>query len=169
MRLSFNILFYDHWICETRIMRKPWNTYFMELAEKIAERSTCDRAHVGCILVKDNRIISSGYNGSLRGQEHCDQIGHLMIDNHCVKTVHAESNAIAQAAKYGNSIDGATCYCTHLPCLNCLKLLISSGISKIYYNNEYRPDTIPDEFKNVIPIIKINTSNVVVLKEHKHD
>jgi dCMP deaminase len=105
----------------------------MEIAYKVAERATCDRAHVGCVLVKDNRIIATGYNGSLSGQEHCCDSGCLIIDDHCENVLHAEANALMACAKYGISTNGCCCYVTHHPCFHCLKLLISAGISKIYY------------------------------------
>jgi dCMP deaminase len=136
-------------------VRQSWNEYFIGLAFKVAERGTCDRAHVGCVLTKDNRILATGYNGALSGQPHCDEIGHTMLNNHCVKTNHAEIACIAHAARYGISIDQAICYCTHLPCLNCLKALIACGVKKIYYSNEYRKEDIPKEFLEIVSIVKI--------------
>lgn len=122
-------------------MRKSWEEYFMDLAFMVSTRSTCDRAFVGCVLVnKDNRIVSTGYNGSLSGNPHCDKIGHTMRDGHCIATLHAEMNALLYCAKEGISVNGSTCYVTHFPCLNCTKALIQAGISKIYYDNDYRMD-----------------------------
>ena len=132
--------------------RKSWDQYFLELAQKISERATCDRAHVGCVLVKNKRVLTTGYNGSLPGQDHCDDCGHLMVDNHCLRTLHSEQNALCTAAKFGISVDGATCYVTHHPCLPCLKALISAGIKKIVYLEEYRKEDIPEEFLNIINI-----------------
>lgn len=135
--------------------RKSWHHYFMGFAEQASERATCDRLRVGCVLVKDKRIISTGYNGSLPAQPHCNEIGHLMIDNHCLRTCHAEVNCLYQAAKFGISVDGATCYCNWHPCLECLKALIASGIKKIYYKDVYRPDRVdnyPKELLNIIPL-----------------
>ncbi|NLN14083.1 MAG: CMP deaminase [Tissierellia bacterium] len=121
--------------------RKNWNEYFMEIAELVASRSTCDRAFVGCLLVNDdNRIISTGYNGSISGQPHCDDIGHTMRDGHCIATIHAEMNALIYCAKEGISVKGCTAYVTHFPCLNCTKALIQAGIKKIYYKYDYRVD-----------------------------
>ena len=121
-------------------MRPDWDSYFMKIAYAVSERSTCDRALVGCVLVLDKRILTTGFNGSPTGQSHCDEIGHLMVDGHCVRTIHAETNAIIQAALHGISTNGSTCYVTHLPCLNCTKALINAGIIKIIYNNFYRSD-----------------------------
>ena len=121
--------------------RKNWNEYFMEIAELVASRSTCDRAFGGCLLVNDdNRIISTGYNGSISGQPHCDDIGHTMRDGHCIATIHAEMNALIYCAKEGISVKGCTAYVTHFPCLNCTKALIQAGIKKIYYKYDYRVD-----------------------------
>jgi dCMP deaminase len=122
-------------------MRKSWNEYFMDLAHTVAQRSTCDRAFVGCVLVnRDNRIVSTGYNGSVSGNPHCDEVGHTMRDNHCIATIHAEMNAILYCAKEGISIKGCSCYVTHFPCLNCTKALIQSGITAIYYREAYNVD-----------------------------
>ena len=121
-------------------MRPDWDSYFMKIAYAISERSTCDRALVGCVLVTDKRILTSGFNGSPSGLDHCDETGHLMVDGHCVRTIHAETNAIIQAALHGVSTKGATCYVTHFPCLNCTKALINAGISRIVYSVSYRTD-----------------------------
>ena len=121
-------------------MRPDWDTYFLRIAQVVGERSTCDRAHVGCVLVVDKRILTTGYNGSPAGQEHCDDIGHLLIDGHCVRTIHAETNAIIQAALHGVSTRGCTCYVTHLPCINCTKALINAGIHRLVYSVGYRTD-----------------------------
>jgi dCMP deaminase len=123
-------------------MRPTWDEYFMNIAEVIASRSTCDRALVGAVLVNEKRIISTGYNGSPAGLEHCDEVGHLMVDGHCVRTIHAETNSIVQAALHGLSTKGATCYVTHFPCLICTKTLINAGIKRIVYKNAYRMDDI---------------------------
>ena len=121
-------------------MRPTWDEYFIKIAVDVAERSTCDRAHVGAVLVRDKRILTTGFNGSPAGQDHCDEIGHLMVDGHCVRTIHAETNAIIQAALHGVSTRDATCYVTHLPCINCTKALINAGINRIVYGEAYRVD-----------------------------
>jgi len=121
--------------------RKTWDQYFMDLAQMVAMRGTCDRAYVGCVLVNaDNRIVSTGYNGSIKGNPHCDEIGHTMRDGHCIATIHAEMNALLYCAKVGISVDGCKCYVTHFPCLNCTKSLIQAGISQIFYHEGYRMD-----------------------------
>lgn len=124
--------------------RPTWNEYFMKLAQSAADRSTCDRLHVGCVLVRDNRIISVGYNGSIAGLPHCDDVGHLMNkDKSCIRTVHAEMNAIISAARYGTAVDGATAVVTHQPCWSCLKALANAGIKRIVYGAPYGdPSTV---------------------------
>jgi dCMP deaminase len=121
-------------------MRPDWDSYFMKIAYAVSERSTCDRALVGCVLVADKRILTTGFNGSPAGQDHCDEVGHLMVDGHCVRTIHAETNAIIQAALHGISTRDATCYVTHFPCINCTKALINAGVDRIVYSVSYRMD-----------------------------
>ncbi|MEJ2757704.1 MAG: cytidine/deoxycytidylate deaminase family protein [Anaerolineales bacterium] len=121
-------------------MRPTWDQYFIKIAMAVAERSTCDRAHVGAVLVRDKRILTTGFNGSPSGQPHCDTIGHLLVDGHCVRTIHAETNAIIQAALHGVSTKGAICYVTHFPCINCTKTLINAGIARIVFINDNRVD-----------------------------
>lgn len=117
--------------------RPSWDEYFMRQCDLIATRATCDRKHVGAIIVRDRRILATGYNGSLPGLAHCDEIGHMMEDGHCVRTVHAEVNAVAQAAKAGVRLEGATLYCNTFPCWNCFKVVVSAGIAEIVYDDEY--------------------------------
>jgi dCMP deaminase len=112
----------------------------MKIAYAVSERSTCDRAFVGCVLVRDKRIITTGFNGSPAGQDHCEDVGHLIVDGHCIRTIHAEANAIIQAALHGISTRDATCYVTHFPCINCTKALINAGIERIVYSVAYRKD-----------------------------
>lgn len=123
-------------------IRQSWNEYFMNLAKLAAERSSCDRANVGAVIVnRDNRIIATGYNGSVGSKTpHCDEIGHTMRDGHCIATLHAELNCIAYCAKEGIPLKGSTIYVTHFPCLNCTKALIQSGIVRIIYHDAYRVD-----------------------------
>lgn len=122
--------------------RASWDEYFMRIAIQAATRSTCDRKHVGAVIVRDKTILSTGYNGSIRGLPHCDDIGHMMENGHCIATVHAEANAIIQAAKNGTAIDGADIYVTASPCWNCFKLIVNSGIKRIFYLEFYRDDRI---------------------------
>ncbi|WP_073997389.1 deoxycytidylate deaminase [Anaerococcus urinomassiliensis] len=121
--------------------RLTWDEYFMNLAITVSERGTCDRAYVGCVIVnEDNRIVTTGYNGSIKGNPHCDDIGHTMRDGHCIATIHAEMNALLYCAKEGISVKGCKAYVTHFPCLNCTKSLIQAGIKQIYYREAYRVD-----------------------------
>jgi dCMP deaminase len=118
--------------------RVDWHTYFMNIARQVASRSTCDRKHVGAVIVRDKTILSTGYNGSIRGMPHCDDVGHDLEGGHCVATIHAEANAILQAAKNGVMIEGAELYTTASPCWNCFKLIANAGITTIYYGEFYR-------------------------------
>jgi dCMP deaminase len=127
-------------------MRPDWDSYFLKIAFAVSERSTCDRAFVGCVLVLEKRILTTGFNGSPSGQPHCDEMGHLLVEDHCVRTIHAETNAIIQAALHGVSTRGSTCYVTHFPCINCTKVLINSGIVRLVYSEEYRQDPIALDF-----------------------
>lgn len=132
---------------DTRI---DWEHYFMCAAVMISSRSSCERLHVGCALVKDTRIISMGYNGFLANRPHKS----IVRDNHEQATVHAEQNAITDCSKRGISCDGATAYITHFPCINCYKILASSGIKKIVYMHDYKNDELVNEISD-IPIVKI--------------
>lgn len=127
-------------------MRPEWDSYFMKIAYAVSERSTCDRAFVGAVLVLEKRILTTGFNGSPAGQPHCDEVGHLLVENHCVRTIHAETNAIIQAALHGISTRGSTCYVTHFPCINCTKALINAGMTRLVYNVAYRVDDNALEF-----------------------
>lgn len=119
--------------------RKPWARYFMDIAYEVATRATCDRKHVGAVLVSKKRnIIATGYNGSVVGSPHCDEVGHLMEDNHCVRTIHAECNAITQAARNGVCVEGSILYCTALPCWVCFKQICNAGIASVIYDEAYR-------------------------------
>ncbi|TWS94782.1 MULTISPECIES: cytidine/deoxycytidylate deaminase family protein [unclassified Streptococcus] len=119
--------------------RLSWQDYFMANAELISKRSTCNRAYVGAVLVKDKRIIATGYNGGVSKTANCDDIGHQMDSGHCIRTVHAEMNALIQCAKEGISTAETELYVTHFPCVNCTKALLQAGIGKITYKTEYRP------------------------------
>ena len=124
--------------------RTSWDEYFMEIALKVASRATCDRKHVGAVLVRDRIILSTGYNGSIRGMPHCDEVGHLMENGHCVATVHAEANAVLQAARTGVRIEGSALYTTASPCWPCFKLVANAGILRIVYGEFYRDPRIFD-------------------------
>lgn len=116
--------------------RVSWDEYFMDIAQTVSSRATCDRLHVGCVIVKDKRIVSTGYNGSVTGQQHCDEIGHYYNEQgRCVRTIHAEQNAILYSNR--EELQGSTAYVTHQPCENCAKLLVQSGVSRIVYKHKY--------------------------------
>ena len=122
--------------------RVSWGTYFMNIAKEVATRSTCDRKYVGAVIVREKTILSTGYNGSIKGLPHCDEAGHEMVDDHCIRTTHAEANAIVQAAKNGVEINQSEIYVTASPCYNCFKLIANAGIKTIYYGEFYREDRI---------------------------
>src|SRR3989338_4321372 len=121
----------------------------MNIAEEVSKRSTCDRGFMGCVIVKDKRLLTTGYSGAPAGQPHCDEAGHLMktVDNgdghvsqHCVRTNHAEENAIVQAAKFGMSVEGAIIYSNMVPCFTCAKMIINSGIKRVVARYRYHSD-----------------------------
>jgi dCMP deaminase len=130
----------------TQAARPSWDDYFLEIADIVAKRATCDRGRSGCVIVRDKQILVTGYVGSPSGLKHCDDAGHLMkkviheddsITQHCVRTVHAEQNAICQAAKCGVSIEGATLYCRMTPCRVCAMLIINCGITRVVCERKY--------------------------------
>ena len=136
--------------------RPSWNEYFKNIVLTTSTSSSCNRLHVGCILVKDNRIISQGYNGFLSGHPHKS----VILNNHEIATIHAEQNAIIDCAKRGVNCNNSIAYITHFPCLICLKMLIQAGIEKIYYIYDYKNDYENIEKLNItIPIIKLDETN----------
>jgi dCMP deaminase len=118
--------------------RPSWDEYFMGIAFDVAKRSTCDRKHVGAVIVRTKFILATGYNGSIRGLPHCDDVGHDMENGGCVRTVHAEVNAVAQAARNGVALEGATIYTTCSPCWSCFRLIANAGIVRIVFHDLYR-------------------------------
>ena len=125
-------------------VRASWDDYFMNIAREVSTRSTCDRKFVGSVIVRDKSILATGYNGSIRGEPHCDEESHLMEGGHCVRTVHAEANAIVQAAKNGVRIDGSSIYVTASPCWGCFRLIANAGIARIVFGEFYRDPKIFD-------------------------
>lgn len=117
--------------------RPSWDEYFLKISELVGSRSTCDRAHVGAVITKNKIILSTGYNGAPRGLPHCDDVGHEIVAGHCIRTIHAEANAIAQAARNGASIEGAMIYLTVSPCYDCFKIMVNAGIKEVIYGNFY--------------------------------
>lgn len=131
---------------DEKYVRPSWDEYFIEIARAVAKRATCDRGRSGCVIAKDKQILVTGYVGSPKGLPHCDSVGHQMKvtthedghqTQHCVRTAHAEQNAICQAAKLGISIDEATLYCKMTPCTVCAKMIINSGIKKVICEKKY--------------------------------
>ncbi|KGX88937.1 ComE operon protein 2 [Pontibacillus litoralis] len=118
--------------------RISWDQYFMAQSHLLALRSTCERLAVGATVVRDKRIIAGGYNGSVSGSVHCIDEGCYVIDGHCVRTIHAEMNALLQCAKFGVPTAGSEIYVTHFPCLHCCKALIQAGIQVVYYASDYK-------------------------------
>ncbi|ATD30160.1 ComE operon protein 2 [Macrococcus sp. IME1552] len=118
--------------------RIQWKEYFMAQSQLLALRSTCTRLSVGATIVKDNRVIAGGYNGSVSGEVHCIDEGCYIENSHCIRTIHAEMNALLQCSKMGVSTEGADIYVTHFPCIHCTKSIIQAGIKKIYYANDYK-------------------------------
>jgi dCMP deaminase len=123
------------------VSRPGWNEYFLQIAKVVASRATCDRLHVGAVIVRDRQILSTGYNGAPKGLPSCDDAGHELKDmggrQSCVRSAHAETNAVAQAACNGVAIAGATIYVTASPCYDCAKLIINSGIKQVVYGGFY--------------------------------
>ncbi|MFA6355080.1 MAG: cytidine/deoxycytidylate deaminase family protein [Candidatus Paceibacterota bacterium] len=126
--------------------RPSWDEYFSSMVELVGTRSTCDRGKSGCVIVKDKRVLSTGYIGSPTGTAHCDEIGHEIhtvtqedgtVSKHCIRTAHAEQNAIVNSARFGIALDGATLYCHMTPCYICAKMLINAGIKRVVCNLDY--------------------------------
>jgi dCMP deaminase len=122
--------------------RASWDEYFMRIAREVATRATCDRKHVGAVIVRDRSILATGYNGSMGGLPHCDEVGHMMQDGHCVRTIHAEANAVIQAARNGVRIEGAGIYVTASPCWSCFKMIANAGLRRIVFGEFYRDERI---------------------------
>lgn len=126
--------------------RPSWDVYFLGVTREVAKRATCDRGRSGCVIVKDKRILATGYVGSPSGLSHCDEGGHMLRDviapdgsmsKHCIRTIHAEQNAICQAAKFGIPLDGSTLYCTMEPCFTCAKMIVNCGINRVVSEKRY--------------------------------
>lgn len=137
----------------TNNMRQDFDLYILDIVKTVGNRGTCNRGKSGCVIVKDKQILSVGYVGSPIGENHCDDVGHLMIDNHCVRTTHAEANAIVNAAKIGVAINGATLYCTMFPCFNCAKMIANSGIKRVVADYDYHDSNLS---KALFDNIKLN-------------
>ena len=125
--------------------RPDWDQYFLKLAMLASERATCPRMHCGCVLVKDKHVVSTGYNGSIPGDDHCEDVGCWVVENHCIRTNHAEMNALTQAARRGHATEGATAYVTNMPCTACAKALIAAGIKRVVVFSDFH-DTVATKF-----------------------
>jgi dCMP deaminase len=136
--------------------RPAWDEYFLKLAMLASERATCPRMHCGCVLVKDRFVLATGYNGSLPGQPHCEDVGCLVVDNHCVRTNHAEINALTQAATHGVNLKGTTAYITNMSCTTCAKALIAAGVIRVVVFSDFH-DTLATEFytNSGVEIVKL--------------
>ncbi|WP_337873135.1 cytidine/deoxycytidylate deaminase family protein [Ignavibacterium sp.] len=143
--------------------RPSWDEYFLKLAMLASERATCPRMHCGCVLVKDRFVLATGYNGSLPGQPHCEEVGCLIVDNHCVRTNHAEMNALIQAARHGVNTTGATAYITNMSCTTCAKALIAAGIKRVVVFSDFH-DTLATQFykDSGVEIVKLPMPEKVI-------
>lgn len=159
----------------TKRVRPSWDEYFMGMAKYVATRATCDRGYSGCVIVKDKRVISTGYVGSAPGLPHCDEVGHDMHtvinedgskSQHCLRTAHAEANAIAQAARSGVSLDGSTIYCKMIPCHNCSKMLVAAGVKRLVADNDYHAGAKSKEIMKKAKV-KVEILNKTVEKYDK--
>ncbi|OQX72638.1 MAG: cell division protein DedD [Bacteroidetes bacterium 4484_249] len=138
----------------TKHIRPSWDEYFLDLANTVSKRATCDRGRSGCVIVRNKQILVTGYVGSPRGLPHCDDVGHLFkkvihedgsVTQHCVRTVHAEQNAITQAARLGIALEGSTLYCRMTPCRTCAMLIINCGIERVVCEQKYHAGAESEE------------------------
>jgi dCMP deaminase len=136
--------------------RPSWDEYFLKLAMLASERATCPRMHCGCVLVRDRYVLATGYNGSLPGHPHCDDVGCLVVEGHCVRTNHAEMNALAQASRHGVSLVGATAYITNMSCTTCAKALIAAGVRRVVVFSDFH-DTLATRFfrESSVEVVKL--------------
>jgi dCMP deaminase len=157
---------------EKKYIRPSWDEYFMEIANTVAKRATCDRGRSGCVIARDRQLLVTGYVGSPNGMPHCDDVGHQMkkivhedgsLTNHCVRTVHAEQNAICQAAKLGISLESSTLYCKMTPCRTCAMLIINCGIKRVVCEKKYHAGKDSEEMFALVGI-RLEFMNEEVLK-----
>ncbi|MDR3668966.1 MAG: cytidine/deoxycytidylate deaminase family protein [Ignavibacteriaceae bacterium] len=149
--------------------RPVWDEYFLKLAMLASERATCPRMHCGCVLVKDRFVLATGYNGSIPGHPHCEDVGCLIENNHCIRTNHAEINALVQAAKHGINVTGCTAYITNMSCTTCAKALIASGIVRVVVFSDYH-DTLAVDFytKSGVEIVKLDIPERVIHYDYEN-
>ncbi|HAH20241.1 MAG: cell division protein DedD [Omnitrophica WOR_2 bacterium GWF2_43_52] len=158
-------------------MRPGWDEYFLGIIQEVAKRATCDRGKAGCVIVKDKRILATGYVGSPAGQLHCDEAGHMMRDvvapdgsmsKHCIRTIHAEQNAICQAARFGIPLEGSTLYCKMEPCFTCAKMIVNCGIKRVVCESKYHAAAQSrDLFKKAKVALSVLSNAVVNYKDQK--
>ena len=158
-----------------KYIRPSWDEYFLNLVIMVGSRGTCDRGRSGCVIVKDKRILSTGYVGSPIGTRHCDEVGHEMHtvihengeeSRHCIRTSHAEQNAIANAARFGVALDGATLYCQMTPCYTCAKMIINSGIKRVVCNKDYHAGARSKEiFKEANIVYELASNEMQTYKD----
>lgn len=153
------------------MLRPPWSEYFLKMAFHAATRATCDRKHVGAILVYNRRVVSTGYNGAPSGMPDCDEAGHDLVDDHCVRSLHAESNAIDFA---GRGAGGCTLYITVTPCYDCAKRIVSAGIVKVVYADYYasrynKSKTVPEYLRSGNVEVEEYSSPGLTLWRRKQD
>ncbi|SIS36777.1 ComE operon protein 2 [Salimicrobium flavidum] len=125
--------------------RVEWDQYFMAQSHLLKSRSTCERLAVGAVIVREKRMIAGGYNGSVTGEVHCIDEGCYVVDGHCIRTIHAEMNALLQCSKFGVATEGAEMYVTHFPCVHCTKAIIQAGIKAVYYSADYKNHPYAEE------------------------
>lgn len=145
---------------ERKHFRPSWDDYFMAIAKIIAARGTCDRLYAGSVLVKENRIIATGYNGSPAGLPHCNDVGHLLEEGHCVRTIHGEHNSLLQAARQGGtSTQGSTMYTKYSPCIHCAKYVIACGIQRVVVGKIYRNPQVVEMLKEAGVKVEVYSQN----------
>lgn len=144
--------------------RIPWNQYFLAQARLVSLRSTCTRLMVGAVIVRENRIIASGYNGSVADGAHCIEEGCYIVDGHCVRTVHAEANALLQCAKFGVATNDTTMYVTHFPCIHCTKQIIQAGVKHVCYEHDYRNHELAEQLfqESNVQLTQISLTDIEV-------
>ncbi|MFZ4648009.1 MAG: deoxycytidylate deaminase [Patescibacteria group bacterium] len=162
---------------ENNYQRPSWDEYFIKITELVGSRGSCDRGRSGCVITKDRRIIATGYVGSPSGLPHCDEVGHEMhtvthesgdVTRHCIRTIHAEQNAICEAARIGIPIDGSTLYCHMTPCYVCAKMIINAGIKKVVCFQDYHASSRSKEiFQEAgIPLVLLS-EEITAYKDQK--
>jgi dCMP deaminase len=135
--------------------RPDWDSYFMGFARAAQVRATCDRKKVGAVIVVNRQVVATGYNGSITGMPHCDDAGHDMRSGHCVRTIHAEMNALAQAARRGVAVEGSEIYTTTSPCWACFRVLVNAGVNTFVYGDRYRLDEDWERIQEVAGTLKL--------------